>query len=95
MFLEKNADFAKPFEFDMIGLRLIASGDNLDVVKVFHVADKTPARAAGLLPGDEILTIDGRKAAEFNWETLRAYFQRPGRMSGSRSSVAGRSSRSR
>ena len=79
MFLQKNADFAKPFEFDMIGLRLVASGDKLDVVKIFHVADKTPAKAAGLLVGDEILTIDGRKASGFNWETLRAYFQRPGK----------------
>ena len=58
---------------------MAAYGDNLDIVKVFHVADKTPAQAAGLLPGDEILAIDGRKAAEFNWETLRAYSQQPGK----------------
>jgi len=79
MFLEKNAGFAEPFEFDMSGLRLAASGDNLQIVKIFYVAKNTPAQAAGLLPGDEIKTIDGRQAAEFNWVTLRAYFQQPGK----------------
>jgi hypothetical protein len=78
MILEKNADFGTPFEFDMSGLRLVAEGKALDVFKVFHVADKTPVQAAGLQAGDEIRTIDGRKASTFNWETLRAYFQRPG-----------------
>ena len=79
MFLEKNAGFDRPFEYDMIGLRLIAVGEKLDAIRIFHVADKTPAQAAGLLAGDEILAIDGRKASEFNWETLRAYFQQPGK----------------
>jgi len=79
MFLKKNAGFDEPFEYDMSGARLVASGDRLDIIKIFHVADKTPAQVAGILPGDEILTIDGRKAAGFNWETLRANFQRPGK----------------
>ena len=78
MFLEKNADFGSPFEFDMSGLRLVAEGKDFGTVKVFHVADKTPAQAAGLKAGDEIRTIDGRSASTFNWETLRAYLQRPG-----------------
>jgi hypothetical protein len=79
LFLEKNAGFGQPFEYDMLGARLAAYGDKLDVIKIFHVADKTPARAAGLLRGDEILAIDGRKAAEFNWEMLKAYFRQPGK----------------
>ena len=78
MFLERNADFGAPFEFDMSGLRLVAEGKAFEVIKVFHVADKSPARAAGLQAGDEIRMIDGRKASTFNWETLRAYLQRPG-----------------
>ena len=78
MILDKNADFGLPFEFDMSGLRLVAQGKDFSLIKVFHVADETPAHAAGLLAGDEILTIDGRKASTFNWETLRAYLQRPG-----------------
>jgi predicted aspartyl protease len=79
MILEKNAEFGAPFEFDMSGLRLVAEGKDFSRIKVFHVADKTPAQAAGLQAGDEIRTVDGRKASTFNWETLRAYFQRPGR----------------
>ncbi len=77
--VHKNTDFGLPFEFDMSGLRLVAEGKDLDVIKVFHLADGTPAQAAGLLAGDEIRTIDGRKASALNWETLRAYLQRPGR----------------
>jgi C-terminal processing protease CtpA/Prc len=39
----------------------------------------TPARAAGLLPGDEIKTADGRAAAEIGWEGLRRIFLRDGK----------------
>jgi len=78
MILQKNADFGSPFEFDMSGLRLAAEGKDLRTFKIFHVAEKSPAQAAGLLAGDEIRTIDGRKASAFDWESLRAYFRRPG-----------------
>jgi hypothetical protein len=78
MLLEKNAAFTEPFEYDMIGWRLVAEGGTFDVIKVFHVAEKTPAAEAGLLAGDEIVSIDGRPAAGFGWEKLRAYFRRPG-----------------
>jgi len=78
MILEKNADFGPPFEFDMSGLRLTAGGKDFGTFRVFHVADKTPAQAAGLLAGYEIRTVDGRKASTFTWETLRSYLQRPG-----------------
>lgn len=78
MILEKNADFGSPFEFDMSGLRLVAEGKDFGTFRIFHVADKTPAQAAGLLAGDEIRTVDGRRASAFTWETLRSYLRRPG-----------------
>jgi len=78
MTVQANSELGDPSEFDMSGLRLIAEGDRLDVIKIFHVTKQTPAEAAGMLAGDEIRTIDGRKASTFNWETLRAYLRRPG-----------------
>lgn len=78
MILETNADFGSPFDFDMSGLRLVAEGKDFGTFRVIHVADKTPAQTAGLLAGDEIRTVDDRKASTFTWETLRSYFRRPG-----------------
>jgi hypothetical protein len=79
MILRKNSRFDDPFEYDGSGLRLMAEGDRFDRFIVFHVADGTPARAAGLLAGDEIKTVDGRAAAEIGWEGLRRIFQRDGK----------------
>jgi len=55
------------------------AGDKFDRFKIFYVADGTPARAAGLFPGDEIKIVDGRAAAEIGWEGLRRIFQRDGK----------------
>ncbi len=79
MTLKKNARFGDPFEFDMSGLRLTAEGDQFDRIKIFYVSDHTPAKAAGLLPGDEIEKIEGRAAADFGWEGLRRLFQQDGK----------------
>jgi hypothetical protein len=79
MILRKNDRFDDRFEYDMSGLRLMAEGEKFDRIRIFHVADDTPAQAAGLFAGDEIKTVDGRSAAEIGWEGLRRIFRQDGR----------------
>jgi predicted aspartyl protease len=78
LILEKNAQFGEPFEWDMSGLRLLADGADLKAVKVRDVSAGSPAAAAGVRAGDEIVAVDGRPAAEFTLSRLHPLFRRAG-----------------
>lgn len=79
IFLEKNAGFDAPFEFDMCGVRFAFEGERFDLLKVFIVYDGSPAAVAGIQPGDVVTSIDGRAAGSFTREELREYMLREGK----------------
>jgi hypothetical protein len=79
IFLEKNATFDAPYEFDMSGIRFAFEGERFDVIKVYLVYDDSPAALAGIEAGDVVTKIDGRPAGDFTREGLREYMQREGK----------------
>ncbi len=78
IFLEKNAGFGAPFEFDMCGIRFLMEGERFDTFRVFRIYDGSPAAEAGIEEGDVVTEIDGRAAAGFTWQDLREYLMREG-----------------
>lgn len=79
IFLEKNAGFGAPFEFDMCGIRFVMEGERFDLLKVFVVYEGTPAALAGIAPGDVVTAVDGRAAGSFTREELREHMLREGK----------------
>lgn len=79
VFLEKNAHFDRPFEFDMSGIRIISEGENFRTHKIFRLIDNSPAATAGLKEGDEIVKIDGRSSSEFTQEELKKFLIQEGK----------------
>ena len=77
--LEPNRVFQQPFEFDTSGLVVIAQGPTLRQFQVHRVIEGSPAAKAGLQVGDEIVSLDGRPAAEFTLEALRSELVAPGK----------------
>lgn len=59
LYLKKNSDFKKPFFLNLSGLEMKAKGHRLDVYEVMDVRDLSPARKAGILQGDLIISING------------------------------------
>jgi hypothetical protein len=57
--LKKNGDFKKPFFLNLSGLEMKAKGSKLDVYEVMDVRDLSPARQAGILEGDLIISVNG------------------------------------
>ncbi|MFD1470697.1 aspartyl protease family protein [Hymenobacter caeli] len=57
LWLHPGPTFREPFEHDMAGLDLFAMGPALRRYRVLRVMPGTPAAAAGLEAGDELLTI--------------------------------------
>jgi S1-C subfamily serine protease len=65
MMLEPNSRLTNPFESDMSGITIDAEGKNCRIFKVEGVTEKSPAAQAGIVPGDEIVAIDGKPANQF------------------------------
>lgn len=72
LYLEPNANHAKPDNYDRAGLWINREGDGF---KVMDVVKEGPAAQAGLKAGDEILAIDGQSAKELGLSDTRFRFK--------------------
>lgn len=79
MILEPNARARDRFEHDMSGMFLIAQGDEFERITVQSVMRDSPAAAAGVRRGDQLATIDGRKASKLGLAAIRLLFMQPNR----------------
>jgi predicted aspartyl protease len=71
LILERGPDANTPFEADMSGLAVIASGPDFSSVSVRRVFENSPAAQAGLLAGDVIRELNGKAAADLTLAGLR------------------------
>lgn len=58
LWLRPNSLYRDPFEHDMCGLELLASGPNYRRYFVLRIEPNSPAAAADLMPDDELLSIN-------------------------------------
>lgn len=72
LYLKKNADFKKEFFLNLSGVDLKAKGSKLDVYEVMGVRDSSPAKQAGILQGDLIISINGMPTRELKLNQLNA-----------------------
>jgi hypothetical protein len=73
--LKPNAHFKEPFEHDMCGLELVASGSAYNRFLIAKVEPGSPAEEADLRPGDEILFIENTAASSLTLSKLDRYFR--------------------
>jgi hypothetical protein len=59
VYFERNANYKKPFEYNMAGFDIIGSGDLFDKIEIVNVIEKSPAYIAGMRIGDIIIQING------------------------------------
>ena len=80
IYIKKNASFGKKFNFNMSGLTLRAKGARLRRFEVNDVREGSNADKAGILKGDEILTVNGLAASDLDLNNINALFNfRPGK----------------
>lgn len=75
IFLRKNYQFNRKFEYNLSGLDIIAIGPQFKTFKIIHVASGTPAELVGLREGDIIYAIDNKGAGELNLDGINSYFR--------------------
>lgn len=75
MYIKKNRYFKNDFQYDKSGLIIIAGGENAQTFTILDVLPNSPAADAGLLRGDEILSVNGRGTGWFTLLSLARKFQ--------------------
>ena len=60
IYLKKGLNYKKPFEYDMSGMNLKATGTQFDVLTVDYIKKGGPADKVGVKVDDEIFSINGR-----------------------------------
>lgn len=68
--LRKGSKFSQPFEYNMSGLNLRASGTGFNIFEVSEVIPGSPADEAGILPGDILVSVDEKYTFYLNMGEL-------------------------
>ena len=80
MYVKKNANFSKKFNFNLSGMTFKAKGVRLRRFEITDVRKGSGADLAGIQAGDELISIDGIAASEYSLNALNGAFDlRPGR----------------
>ena len=80
MYVRKNASFSRKFNYNLSGMTFKAKGVRLRRFEITDVRAGSGADIAGILPGDELISINGVAASEYNLNALNGAFdQRPGK----------------
>lgn len=80
VYLKKNADFKKGFYYNLSGLTLRAKGTQLNKFEVTDVRAASSSDKAGVMIGDEIVSVNGVLASEISLNQLNAYLNiKPGK----------------
>ncbi|QNF35451.1 aspartyl protease family protein [Adhaeribacter swui] len=79
MYLKPNRNFRDPFEHDMCGLDVIASGKDYQRYIVNFVEPDSPAEEAGIMAGDELVSVNMTEASAMSITKLdRLFHLKPG-----------------
>jgi hypothetical protein len=60
LYLRKNRNYSYPFEFNLSGIDLVASGSDYSTFKIINIIEGSPADVAGVKEGDLILALNGK-----------------------------------
>jgi C-terminal processing protease CtpA/Prc len=70
LYLRKNINYRRSFEFDMSGIEVIAQNYFPVIFEITDVRINSPAELAGILPGDIITRINGKNPEELTLEQV-------------------------
>jgi predicted aspartyl protease len=80
MYIKKNASFKKGFYYNLSGLTLRASGVRLRDYEISDIRKNSAADKAGLLKGDQVISVNGITVSEFELSNVNNFFNsKPGR----------------
>lgn len=74
-YFRPNNKFDLPFTYNIAGIEVVQILPGFSQTEVWKVWKNSPADKAGILPGDQILEINGKKSFELDIAEIKALFQ--------------------
>lgn len=74
IYVKKNADFRKKFNYDMAGIIVKAKGARLRAYEITHLRNGSPGEMAGLKEGDLIISVNGTSTQSLNLNQINGFF---------------------
>jgi hypothetical protein len=80
IYIKKNAAFKKHFYYNLSGITVKAKGSALNIFEVTEVRDQSASQRGGILPGDEILSVNGIAVRNLDLNSVNGFFNsKPGK----------------
>ena len=80
IFVKKNSAFKNDFYYNLSGITIKAKGSALNIFEVTEVREKSASQKGGILPGDQILSVNGIAAKNLDLNSVNGFFNsKPGR----------------
>ena len=80
MFIKRNASFKNDFYYNLSGITIKAKGSALNIFEVTEVREKSASQLGGILPGDQILSVNGISSKNLDLNSVNGFFNsKPGR----------------
>lgn len=80
VYIKKNSNFKNNFYYNLSGITVKAIGSALNIFEVTEVRDKSASQRGGILPGDQILSVNGVAASSLDLNSVNGFFNsKPGR----------------
>lgn len=74
-YFKPNSNFNNKFYYNIAGIEITQIFPFLPQTEVWKVWEQSPAAKAGVLPGDQILEVNGKKSFELNINEIKNIFQ--------------------
>jgi hypothetical protein len=75
MQISPNEDFREPFRFNLSGIEIGSPMPGLPVYEITQIRENSPAQIAGLMRGDQIVSLNGVNVSEFTMNEIVELFQ--------------------
>lgn len=80
LYFRKNSNFNNSFYYNLSGITIKAKGSALNIFEVTEVREESASQKGGILPGDQILSVNGIAAKNLDLNSVNGFFNsKPGR----------------
>ncbi|MDO8898517.1 MAG: aspartyl protease family protein, partial [Bacteroidales bacterium] len=75
LYIRKNNQFKRGFEYNLSGIDLTASGKDFKTFTVVHITEDSPAAEVGVMRGDIIIGVNAKGAGWLTLDEINALFR--------------------
>ncbi|GAB4334015.1 MAG: hypothetical protein OHK0038_10640 [Flammeovirgaceae bacterium] len=75
MQISPNEDFKEPFRFNLSGIEIGSPVPGLPIYEITQIRENSPAQIAGLMKGDQIVSLNGVSVSQYTMNEIIALFQ--------------------